>query len=242
MDSMLSSRRLHPALLALALFLAGAFTLRAAETRIAVFSLEEVFKNYYKTKIAESYITAQGREYQQQLLSMKSELSKAEEEFRVLRDKSQNIAFDDVEREKNRQAAERLARDIQRKRSDIDTYSVEKNRLLEELAVSRRTAIFKDITEVVRKRAALEGYTIVLDSSARNAATDTPVLVYSEGATDITLPVLEELNRGNQLAAPPTLAEKPVPAAADADGEETTEAEPTAETPANGPDAGPKAD
>ena len=75
----------HPVLKKLsAALLTAAAVSAAAEQKIGVFNLETVFKNYYKTKIAEAYIDAQGREYQQYIDNEFADLQKQESEYAVL--------------------------------------------------------------------------------------------------------------------------------------------------------------
>ncbi len=193
----------HPVLKKLsAALLTAAAVSAAAEQKIGVFNLETVFKNYYKTKIAEAYIDAQGREYQQYIDNEFADLQKQESEYAVLRDAAMNVAFDSIEREKKRQEAEHLARNLAVRRRQLEEESLQKSTQLQQLAESRRREIFDDISAVARKRAALEGFTILLDSSARGSGSElVSVVIYAAAGIDLTQPILEELNRNNQPPA-----------------------------------------
>ncbi len=186
-----------------------AFMLSAADTKVAVFNLEQVFKEYYKTPIYEAFINDQRLEYQKYLNSLSAEAAKMEDEFKVLRDSSQNIALDVVERENKRQAAERKSREIQAKRNEMETYGADKAREFQDLTRKRRDDIMADITAMVAKRAAVEGYQLVLDVSGRGANTDMPSVVYFSPSLDITQSLIDELNRGNQLPAQAAKPPKP---------------------------------
>ncbi len=181
----------------------AALWVSAAELRIAVVNLEEVARKYYKTTIAEGFISLQEREFQQHVARLNEELAKLDEEYKVLRDASQNVALDAIERESKRQEAEKKSRELMFKRSDIENYGNDRVRQLRELITTRRAEIFKDISEEVRRVATLEGYTLVLDSSGRGSAEELPMLLYFNASLDITERIIAELNRGNQLSAPP---------------------------------------
>jgi Skp family chaperone for outer membrane proteins len=177
--------------------------LAAAEQKIGVFNLETVFKGYYKTKIAEAYITAQGEEFQKELEEGIKALQILEAEYNTLRDAASNIALDAVEREAKRQEAESMARQIGVRRTQLDNESMEKTRQLQEMANTRRREIFSDITAAARERAELEGFTLLLDSSSRTPVSDTvATVVYAAASIDITDAILDELNRGYQPPVP----------------------------------------
>ena len=213
----------HPALkkLSAALLTLTAAVSAAAEQKIGVFHLETVFKNYYKTKIAEAYIDAQDREYQQYIDSEFADLQKLESEYAIARDASMNMAIDVIEREKKRQEAESLARNIAARRGQLKEESLQKLSRLEQLAAARRQEIFDDISAVACKKAALEGFTILLDSSARGSGSEPAcVVIYAASGIDLTQPILEELNRNNQ---PPAVIQTAVQPAAGVPNETTTE-------------------
>ena len=58
-----------------------------------------------------------------------------------------------------------------------------------------RTSLRRFSRSEIRRRATLEGYTIVLDKSAKSTS-DAAIVLYSADALDITERVLTELNRG----------------------------------------------
>lgn len=213
----------HPVLkkLSAALLAAAAAATAAAEQKIGVFDMATVFQNYYKTKIAEAYIDAQHREYQQYFDGELAEIQKQESEYAILRDASMNVAFDAIEREKKRQEAESLARNNAARRRQLEEEFIQKSNQLQKLADARRQEIFDDIVAVARKRAALEGFTLLLDSSARGSGSEmVSMVIYAAAGIDLTQPVLEELNRNNQ---PPAVIQTAAQSAAGTPKASTTE-------------------
>ena len=64
-----------------------------APFKIAVVDMEKVFQNYYKTKIADANLKKQAETYRNYLTSLSDSNLKLREEFKELRDDSQNIAL-----------------------------------------------------------------------------------------------------------------------------------------------------
>ena len=65
---------------------------------------------------------------------------------------------------------------------------------IQESSARERKKVIEDIRSEIRRRAAIEGYTLVLDSSGMSL-NDTSIVLYSTDAMDITDKVLTELNR-----------------------------------------------
>ena len=84
------------------LMLACAFcavSLSAAEMKIAVIDMGRVFQEYSKTKINEAKLKKQAEIFKDYSTRLSDQLKKLQEEFKDLRDASQNMAFTAAERE-----------------------------------------------------------------------------------------------------------------------------------------------
>jgi outer membrane protein len=167
----------------------------AAEVKVAVVDMDKIFQNYYKTKIADSTLKQQADIYKAWVKKLNDSLVKLEEEFKVVRDASQNIALSTAEREAKRFEAQKKYRETREKQVEIEQYTVEKTQQYKQLETQKRNDILIEITEEIKRRAALEGFTLVLDKSGKTL-NGIPAVVYSAPAYDITEPVLAELNRG----------------------------------------------
>ena len=76
-----------------------------AEERIAVVDLEKVFREYYKSRIAEDTIRSQGETYRGYLVQLNDRREKLRAEVRVAIQNSQNVALAPEEMRKARQTA-----------------------------------------------------------------------------------------------------------------------------------------
>jgi len=183
--------------IALCLVLSALFcNIYAGETKIAVLDMDLIFQGYYKTKIADSTLKQQAEIYKAWIKKLNESLTKLEEEFKVVRDASQNIALSASERETKRFEAQKKYREIREKQVELEQYTAEKTQQYKQLETQKRDDILVEITKEVKRRATLEGYTLVVDKSGKTL-NGIPSIIYSSPTADITDPVITELNRGN---------------------------------------------
>ncbi len=175
--------------------------LQAAGQRIATVDLEKVFNNYYKTKIIDSDFTEQGKVYRNYIARQAEILRKKEVELRRKLDASLSTVLAPAERLKRQEEVKNLERELKRSRAELEKYAADRAKALQESAARERKKVIEEIRAEVRRRAAIEGYTLVLDSSGKSM-NDTSLVLYSTDAADITEKVLTELNRGAKPAQP----------------------------------------
>jgi outer membrane protein len=177
--------------LALLLPLAGF----AAETKIAVVDLEEVFNEYYKTRIFVANLKKQAEVFQAYAQKLNESRTKLNEEFKNLRDESQNLALSKAEQENKRVQAQEKYRQMKAKEAELQQYNDSKVEQLKEERAKLRDRILSEIKTEIGKRAALAGYTLVLDKSGKSLS-GISIIVYHSPSTDITADIIKELNRG----------------------------------------------
>ena len=176
----------------LVLFCAG--TLFAAESKIAVVDLEKVFREYYKSKIAEDMIRRQAEIYRNYLERLANELKSAQNRAANARADALNIGLADAERTKAEKAAAEAIRVVTEKRAEIELYRSGRAKDMQKLEAEKRNEIMADIKAELKKRAAARGYTYVFDSSGKTTNNQGAILVYP-ASHDITLEVISNLNR-----------------------------------------------
>jgi outer membrane protein len=182
----------------LIMFFAVSLTVaQAGELKIAVVNADQLFQKYYKTKIVDASLKQQMQVYKAWLKKLNSSNAKLQEEFKILRDDAQNIALDTKERERKRLEAMRKYQQIREKKVEIEQYSAEKMRQFKQLEEKKRMDILTDIKKAVSSRAALEGYSLVIDLSGKTLNGISSVL-YHKADMDITQVILKDLNRGRQ--------------------------------------------
>lgn len=178
----------------LALFLGLGIAAKAQEFKIAVIDMEKVFKGYYKTKIADAKLKKQADVFKNYADKLNKSRVKLMEEFKELRDSSQDIALSEAERENRRLAAQDKYRQLKTKESEYKQYNTDKQRHLRDEYDKMRKTIIEEIQKVVRKKSTLEGYSLVLDVSGKTL-NNIPSVIYFNASLDLTDEVLSELNK-----------------------------------------------
>lgn len=172
-----------------------AFASFAEDANIAVVDMEKIFKGYYKTKINSAKFKKQAATYKKYADQLSDSQLKLEEEFRVLRDASQNIAFSETERESKRLAARDKYRQLQAKQTELQQYDREKSAQLKEQYDNMRKDLLTEIRKSIAKYAKKQGYVMVLDASGKTM-NDIPLIIYYKTDMDITETILKNINKG----------------------------------------------
>ena len=170
--------------------------------RIGVVDLETVFREYYKSRIAEETIRTQGETYRGYLLQLNDRREKLRAELRTAIQNAQNVALDSAERLKAQQLAAKLEAELKALNTEIELYQENMVKSMRELEQRKRAEIMEDIRKCIRKRAAAEGYVYVFDSSGKTMNEQPALLCFPESC-DLTKVVVEDLNRTAVKPRPP---------------------------------------
>jgi outer membrane protein len=166
-----------------------------AQTKIATVDLPKLFENYYKTKLAQAAIQDHATQLDKDDKSMKDDLKKATDEYQQLLTQAKDQAISGAERDRRNQAAADKLKQLKERSAAIDEYERQAQATLNGQKMQMREKILAAIQAVVNTTAKAGGYTLVIDKSAQ-AASVTPVLVYSVPEIDLTADVLKQLNAG----------------------------------------------
>ena len=172
------------------------------EILTGVVDLERIFREYYKSKIAEELIRQQAAVYRNYLKKLESEHKALVTEAANARAAAQNLALSADERQKAEERAIAAARAVAAKKTEAEVYARERAVDMRTLQSRKRAEILKDIQAQIARSAALLGYGFVLDYSGRTTNDKGAVLLYPP-QRDFTRHVITELNRnqtqkGNQ--------------------------------------------
>ncbi|MDD5698220.1 MAG: OmpH family outer membrane protein [Victivallaceae bacterium] len=167
----------------------------AAELKIAVVDMDRIFQEYYKTKQTDAVLKQKQGIYQAWAKKLGESRLKLQEEFKMLRDASQNIALSNAEREKKRLAAQEKYQEFKKKEAELEQYVEQKSREYKVLLTKMHEKLLDEIYNEIRSYAVLKGYNLVLDKSGRTLNT-IPLITYSSPQFDISAEILKNLNRG----------------------------------------------
>jgi outer membrane protein len=197
----MKSSFLKRGLLALSLVLAlnfiGASAL-AQSQRIAVVDMKKAFDSYYETKRAEAQIKERAAESDKVYKNMIEDYKKANEDYKKLIDGSNDQAVSVEERDKRKKSAETKLLDLQEIEKSVKQYEAQARTTINAMEKRMRDKIVDRIREVVNRLSTSGGYALVFDSAAVTGY-QTPILIFTDGKTDLTDAVIKELN----ATAPP---------------------------------------
>jgi len=202
-------RTMFPAVLLLTFLSGSAF----AQTKVATVDLGSVFTNYFKTKLAQASVMDRATQLDKDDKSMKDDFTKASDEYKQLLQQANDQSISADERDRRKQAATEKLKQLEDRRTAITQYEQQAQSTLSDQKLRMREKILADIQTALNARAKSGGYALIIDKSAQ-AASLTPVVVYSTSEIDLTDDLLKPLNAGAPIDLPtvsPAPAVSPVP-------------------------------
>jgi Skp family chaperone for outer membrane proteins len=171
-------------------------TARAAD-EIAFIDLQEVFKQFYKTQLAQDQIRQHADDIKMERDEIDDEIKVMKEEIEVLRaDSRDETLSEDIRQNKRDQLEEKLV-ELQKKETDMQEFEKLRMKQMEQQNTRMTQKLFDEIHEVIIKYSKAQGYIAVIDRSAKSRiATD--VVLYTNPKVDITADVLAVLNEGRE--------------------------------------------
>jgi len=166
----------------------------AAGPRLAVVDVQKVFKEYYKSRIAEEFIKQQAEAARLYLGQLTRQLEQLRAESRRLETNARNLALDPAKKQQAEAEALDAARKVRAKETEIQLYVRERKQEMDDLERRKRAEIIADIRAEIKRRATAEGYNWVLDSSGLTTNMLPEVLLFP-AKNDISAAVIRELNR-----------------------------------------------
>lgn len=191
-------KKLLVPIIAFTVFVAVSAGAKSSELKIAVVDMDSVFQQYYKTKQTDAVLKQKQGIYQAWAKKLGESRLKLEEEFKILRDASQNIAYSSAEREKKRIAAQKKYQEFKKKEAELEQYVQQKSREYKQLLQKMHKKILDEIYTEIKQYAILKGYNLVFDKSGKTLNT-IPAIIYSSPQFDISNEVLKRLNRGQPV-------------------------------------------
>lgn len=171
------------------------FLASAQDMKFGVVDMERLFKDYYKTKIANANLKKQAETFKQYADKLGESQLQLHQEFKALRDASQNIAFSETQRESKRLAAQDKYRQLKAKEVELEQYNREKRVELRDEEAKMRKNILTEIRKTIAKFAKKNSFTIVVDSSGKTL-NNISAVIYFKTEIDITEQILAIINEG----------------------------------------------
>lgn len=187
-------KRVLPSLLLAACLMAGGVR---AEDRIAFVDIQELFKSFYKTQLAQDQIRQQADDIKMERDELEEGITVIKEEVEVLRADSRDETLSaEVRQGKREQLEEKLVNLMTKEREMAEFEKLRKEQLEKQNARMTRT-LFDEIHEAVILYGKAQGYASVIDRSGQSRR-GTEVVLYTDPDVDITADVLAVLNEDRE--------------------------------------------
>ncbi len=189
----------HAVLSLVLVSLLGGSAWAQTQTRIGTVDLTKIFDGYYKKKQAETIIKDRATELEKALKEMVAKFEKDKAEYEKVMTGAGDSAISPDERDKRKKQAENLLKSL--KQSDEELVATRRRAMsdLDEQKNRMISRLVDDIRDVVADKARKANFSLVLDTTAVGAKTGAPIVLFSNNETDITDPVLAQLNAGAPL-------------------------------------------
>ena len=168
-----------------------------AADEIAFVDLQEVFKQFYKTQLAQDQIRQQADDIKAEREDIEEEIKVMKEEIEVLRSDSRDETLSDAVRENKRDELEEKLVDLQKKEQDMMDFEKLRMQQMEQQNTRMTKKLFDEIHEIVINYAKTQGFSAVIDRSAQSRIGTDNVLFVSP-KVDITADVLAVMNEGRE--------------------------------------------
>lgn len=171
---------------------------RAATAGEIVFvDLQEIFKGYYKSQLAQDQIAQQKADIKLEREAMEDEVKQMEEKVETLRADSREEALSEEVRDNKRDLLEEKLVELQKRVVEITEYEKLRIDQLKQQEGRMSRKLYDEILDGVNRYAKGKDYGAVIDRSAKSRA-GTHSILYVSLKKDITAEVLLILNEGQE--------------------------------------------
>ena len=186
--------KLFPTLIAAAVLAAGS---ACAADEIVFIDLQEVFKRFYKTQLAQDQISQQTEDIKLERELMEDEVAVMKEAIEGLRADSRDRGLSEEVRDNKRNQLEEKLVALQKKEQEMDDFEKLRKDQIEQQNSRMSRKLFDEIHETIINFSKAEGYRSVVDRSAlsRNGL---QTVLYVRPRADITGNILAILNEGRE--------------------------------------------
>lgn len=156
--------------------------------------MQKILAGYEKTKVAEARLKDQLTLLKDSLTKMQADIVKIKEVYDEAKREAQNLALTPEARAKASDKQIELDRILNLRQTELKEYAQSGQKQISANYEETRSEMVAEISKVVRNKATLEGYSLVLDKSGMTL-NQLSIVIYSDSSLDITESIITELNR-----------------------------------------------
>lgn len=185
-------------LLVLVMLLLGAGTTASAQTttrtKIGFVDFEQVFTNYYKTKLANDQLLEMSDAINREQVRMQIEFDMLQQQFRTFRDQAMQPDLTETNRTGLRKQADESLIAMRRLEERIKLFGQTQQKRWDEQNRRIRNTLIDDLREKIARYGKVNAYLAIID---RTQADDkgVPAVLYQDEEADLTSAIIEHVNR-----------------------------------------------
>jgi outer membrane protein len=162
----------------------------SAQTKVATVDMKKLFNGYYKTKLAQTSLESRKTDLRKEIKDMADGLEKSQADYKLILERASDPAISNDERDKRKQTAADMVKEINKKRGDIEQFQRQAEAQLADQSQRMSGNLVNEIQKVVAEKSKTAGYAVVLNSAS------VETVVFASNDNDLTAAVLAQLNAG----------------------------------------------
>ena len=166
-----------------------------AEGQIVFLDVQEVFKSFYKTELAQDQIRKLLDDFEQEKADLDGEVETLKSDIELLRAAARDEELSEDERANKRDLLEEKLVALQEKEQEVAEFEEIRKGQIQQQNSRMSKMIYDEIQATVIDYAKMHDYASVIDSSSQSRA-GSAVVMYVNPQVDITAEILQVLNEG----------------------------------------------
>lgn len=194
---MTMGKRMTRTLLVAGLVAVAGLASARAEERVVFVDMDKVFNEFYRTKLADAQLKDEAEAYKTERAALIDAFKRLQDDFKTVRDESQDTALSEDARNQKRTTAEEKLVELREMDGKIRRFDETRRRRIEEQMKRQRDKLVGEIRETITGYAKAQGFTAVVDASGLSL-NGVPSVLFYESRNDITQAVIDLLNTGKK--------------------------------------------
>jgi len=165
-----------------------------AQPKVVFVDFEQVFTNFYKTKLANDQLLEMSDGINREQVRMQVEFDMLQVQFKNYRDQAMQAGLSETNVVQLRKKADESLIEMRRIEERIKQFGQTQQKRWEEQNRRIRNSLIDELREKIARHGKAKGYLAVIDR-AQVSEKGVPAVLYQDEEADVTLEVIEEVNR-----------------------------------------------
>ena len=166
-----------------------------SESKIAFADLQEIFRGFYKTQLAQDQILQQAEEVKLERELMLDDVEVIRLEVEELREESRDERLSNEARTNKRLQLEDKLIEMQKLQKEVVEYEKLRSKQIDEQNNRMQNKLLDEIQNAIVEFAKENSYEAIIDRSSKSGNTGTDNILFVGPRNDVTLSILDRLNK-----------------------------------------------